>query len=869
MITKKFQLKNGMKVLFQQSHKSPVVSVQVWVRTGSADEAKGEEGISHFIEHLVFKGTRKFKVGEIAAQIEGAGGELNAYTSFDQTVFYVTMSKHFVDVGIESLAEMMGFPLFDPTEIDNEREVVVEEIKRGEDSLGRKASQLLFSTLYQKHPYGVPVIGFEKNVRGWKAKKIVEYYQSRYSPQNMFLVVAGDFQSDVMKEKVTKAFGEFKAYKFKKVVRKKEPAQKNIRIEVEKSKFEQSICYIGWKTPDVRHKDMPALDVLSMIMGQGDSSRLVHKLRIEDAIVNSIGASVFSSQDPGFLGISMGYNKEKLPMALSKVTEVICDVLAGKIESVEIKKAITNIESENLYGVETVDGLSRKIGDAEFLMHDPHAFEKYLRDVKKVTAKDLHRVAKKYIKTDVLSVIALTNDEAKKSKEHLKKWVKDFKIAVKKTKTSKLSTKKISTGKLVKKSGNKEVKTTVHQLKNGVRILMRPSFETQVISAKVAMLGGGRREAVEHIGISELTSRAWSGGTKTKTEQEIYHQTESLAAGISPLAGRNSIGLGLDCITPFESQARDLFLDILMNPIFPNEVIERERGVQIEQIRTRTDNPAQICVRQFMEMMFGEHPYGRDQMGSEKTLSKIDSAIMTDFWKQHLVTKNMTFMLVGAFDQKKWIEAIEDATNKIDWGTAFKDKMELNYPKKNLVKFHEVKKEQSHLVYGFPGLKLSDEERYTLQIMQSILAGQGGRLFIELRDKNSLAYSVSPVKLEGIDGGYFGAYIGCSPDKVEKALSMMKIEFAKLCNKKVSDSELDRARRYLIGRHDIDLQRAGSVGASILYDDIYGIPYDETFNLSKKYAQITAEKIQAVAQKIFKGTEVISLVGPSNPFKQT
>src|SRR6476660_4484012 len=124
---KKYQLKNGMNVLLAESHKSPVLSIQMWVRTGSADEAKGEEGISHFIEHLVFKGTRKFKVGEIASMIEGAGGELNAYTSFDQTVFYVTISKHFVETGLEALAEMMGFPKFDPTEIDNEREVVVEE----------------------------------------------------------------------------------------------------------------------------------------------------------------------------------------------------------------------------------------------------------------------------------------------------------------------------------------------------------------------------------------------------------------------------------------------------------------------------------------------------------------------------------------------------------------------------------------------------------------------------------------------------------------------------------------------------------------------------------------------------------------------
>src|SRR6185437_5049361 len=150
---KKFQLKNGLNVLLVESHKSPVLSIQMWVKTGSADEKKGEEGISHFIEHLVFKGTEKFGVGEIAALVEGSGGELNAYTSFDQTVFYVTISKAFVETGLEVISEMMGFPEFDPAEIDNEREVVVEEIKRGNDSLGRRSSQLLFSANFKKHPY--------------------------------------------------------------------------------------------------------------------------------------------------------------------------------------------------------------------------------------------------------------------------------------------------------------------------------------------------------------------------------------------------------------------------------------------------------------------------------------------------------------------------------------------------------------------------------------------------------------------------------------------------------------------------------------------------------------------------------------------
>ncbi len=162
---KKYQLKNGMKVIVKPSSKSPVVSLQVWVNTGSADEPPKWAGISHFIEHLVFKGTTHYGPGEIASVLEGCGGELNAYTSFDQTVFYVNLSKEFSSTGLNCLYEMMTQPLFDSKEVDAEREVVIEEIKRGLDSPHRQASQMLFSTCYPQHQYGRPVIGFEEIIR--------------------------------------------------------------------------------------------------------------------------------------------------------------------------------------------------------------------------------------------------------------------------------------------------------------------------------------------------------------------------------------------------------------------------------------------------------------------------------------------------------------------------------------------------------------------------------------------------------------------------------------------------------------------------------------------------------------------------------
>ncbi|PIS10583.1 MAG: insulinase family protein [Bdellovibrio sp. CG10_big_fil_rev_8_21_14_0_10_47_8] len=869
-MVKKYQLKNGMKVLLQESHKSPVVSVQVWVRTGSADEAKGEEGISHFIEHLVFKGTRKFKVGEIASVIEGSGGELNAYTSFDQTVFYVTISKNFLETGLQALAEMMGFPLFDPVEIDNEREVVVEEIKRGQDSLGSRASHLLFSTVYKKHPYGIPVIGYEKNVRKWKAKKIVDYYHSRYSPQNMFLVISGDIDSQSIKPSVEKHFGEFKPYKIKKVRRKKEPAQKTNRIQVEKSEFEQCVSYLAWRSPDISHVDVPALDVLAVVLGQGDSSKLVHKMRIEEPLVNSVGASAFSSQDPGFFAVSMSYNKENLAEASNKMTDVLMDVFRGDVQESEVRKAIVNLESENDYAMETVDGLSRKTGDAEFLFEDPKYNEKYIQQIKKVTAQDVHRVAKKYLKTTGITITSITNDNPKAVKKIWTEWAKNFQRRAKATKALPLSKKKLITAKRQSGGAKKSENTTqVIELKNGVRLLARPCHDTQVLSVKIAALGGGRAESSDRSGMTELLSRVWTGGTKNRTEQEIYAQIDSIAAGIQPSAGRNSMGMGLDALALFEKEAQELFFDVLLEPVFSEEVVDRERKIQLENLRTRNDNPAQIAIRQLMKNLFSQHPYGRDLMGDEKTLANIHSTDISRFWNDLMVRKNMTVMLSGNVDLDSWVEQFEKRLIVRPVGQKFSQQFPVHFPQKKSVHYTMVKKEQSHLVVAYPGLRITDKDRFTLQIIQSILAGQGGRLFIELRDKNSLAYSVSPLRMEGIEAGYFGAYIGCSPEKVGKAFEMMNQEFQKLCEKKVDVNELTRAQRYLVGRHDIDLQRVSSIAASILYDDIYGIPFDESFHLDKKYFAVTPEDVQRVAQNIFNAVPVISLAGPTNPLSGT
>lgn len=859
----KYQLKNKMKVLFVQSKKSPVISVQMWVRTGSADEKKSEEGISHFIEHLVFKGTEKFKVGEIANLVEASGGELNAYTSFDQTVFYVTISKSFSDVALDVVSQMMGYPTFIPGEIDSEREVVCEEIKMGQDSPGRRSSQLMFSSAFKRHPYGLPVIGYEKNVRSWSAKKIKQYYQSRYVPSNMFLVVSGDFEIPEMKEKVQKYFAGFEAFKLKKVKRLTEPKQKKFQFKSEKYQLQDQHLHLTFKAPNVKNKDVPALDILAMVLGQGDSSLLVKKLRLEQPLVNSISAFNYNPQDIGLFAISAHYQEEKFTEVAEEIFKQIAYIQNNPPSWDEIKRARVSISSEQFYSVETVDGLANKAGTLEFYLDDADGHKKYLAAINKLEPKDIQKIAKKYLKLDQLSASYLGATDKNVSEKKLKALPALWKNTVVAAKPVAAKDKKISIPRLLPTTKKTNIDSPVEKimLKSGIKILFKQVDDIPTVSSKFVFRGGARLETPDTMGLSDLATRSWLSGTETRNEAQLLKSIEELAMGLSPFTGKNTFGFSVDYLTAFEDKALELSLQAMTESPFSSEVIEREKQVMAQQIKSKEDHPSSLCVRQFMKTMFGSHPLAYEGSGTLKTLENINRPEILKLKEQILSPKNLTIAVVGDFNKKSWLKKIEELEKNLNTNAEIPGPHILPALHENRSAFLEKDKEQSHVIIGWRGLSITDPDRFALQAIQAILAGQGGRLFFELRDKSSLAYSVSPLKMESLETGYFGGYIACSPEKVEKAIEMFQVEFQKLVNEKVGTEELDRAKRYLIGQHDIGLQRKSALCNLLVFDEVYGNDYLQSLHVAKEYAKVTPEKLQQLAQSLFTKPHVVSIVG--------
>ncbi len=867
----KYKLKNGLTVLLAPTPRAPVVSCQMWVRNGSADEKKGEEGISHFIEHLLFKSTEDFKVGEIANLVESTGGELNAYTSFDQTVFYITLSKQFQKTALHCISQMMGFPQFIQDEVDREREVVVEEIKRGQDQMSRLAGELLFKSSYKSHPYGTPVIGFEKNVRSWSVKKIRSFYESRYVPKNMFLMISGDFEKSEMKSLVQNYFSPMPDFKVRKSSRPKEPVQTKPRTLVQSAPFEQNISYLSWKIPSIKHKDLAALDVFSLLLGQGDSSLLVRKLRLEELLVQSVGASTFAQMDSGLFLVSMSYTLKQFPQALEKLLSCLNHALTMPFSAQQIEKAILNIESEDSFSLETVDGFSRKFGSLEFYFHDLKAQDKYLKEVRALTPEKIQKVALKYLNPKTINFATVFSQQETAPtgqatpKELVQQWIKNFEKQFKKLKIQKVLDRKVRPLKLPKTLPSAQTpKIEKIKISDDIYLWTRKASDTSVFSLRVGALGGSRLESDREKGLFELLNKTWLCGTPNRSESQLSEELESMALGLGPTAGKNSLALGLTALKPFEKKASEIFFDVFLNPDFKTECVEREKQNQIQQIKVQKDQASRVAIDNFLKTLFQSHPYAFSPLGTEASVAGLKRDSLLRIWDQTISQKTIHLTMCGNFEIDFWAAEMKAQFSKLP---KFAPK-EIYFPKPSLSKseiiFETSEKEQAHVVYGTFGFTIHDDEKYTLHVLESVLSGMGGRLFMELREKESLAYTVSPLRMEGIDQGYFGAYIGCSPEKVGKSLDLMKKEFEKLVKFSVDQEELGRAKRYLIGRYDIDLQRTASWTNSIFYNVIYGLPADETAHIVEKYQAVTSEKVKALAQKIFSQYFVTSVVGPKD-----
>jgi zinc protease len=397
-----FALDNGLKVLLLEDHKSPVVTFQVWYRVGSRNEKDGKSGLSHFLEHMMFKGTKTVQPEEYSRIIAKNGGRSNAFTTSDVTVYYATMSRDKIGIEIELEADRMVNALLGETYFEPEKKVIQEERRlRTEDKPVSALGEVAGAVAYMVHPYRRPVIGWMEDIQNLTRQDLVDHYKLYYAPNNAFIVMTGDFSAAEMLPKIKAAFGNIPRGSEPPKVRAEELPQKGERRVILKKEAELPFALMYYHTPNLKSPDNYALDVLSVVLAGGRSSRLYHDLVYQKRLARSVGADYNGlSIDPSVFSVTAQLMPGKDPAEIERGIDNLLEPLKSDlISDRELQKAKNQIESAFVYGQDSIFGQAMKIGYYE-AVGDWRLMDGYLDGIRKVTRQDIQRVAQEYLDRD-------------------------------------------------------------------------------------------------------------------------------------------------------------------------------------------------------------------------------------------------------------------------------------------------------------------------------------------------------------------------------------------------------------------------------------------------------------------------------------
>ncbi len=821
---KRSVLDNGMVVLLKENHFSPVAAIQIWVKTGAIteDEYAGS-GISHFVEHMLFKGTAKRKVGDIPNAIRDAGGTINAYTSYEETVFHTIVTAKYFDTGLDVLSDAVMNSNFPPEEFNKEKDVILKEINMNKDDPGRLIYRLFWNTAFNVNPYRHPVIGYRDIFAKLTRDDIIKYFQGKYTPDNMVLVITGDFNASTAMEKIKEIFKDFTRNRISNTYIPQEPSQLGKRELIIEKDINVTHMLMGYHGPSIYEKDLFAMDVLSNILGEGRSSRLFKELKEKKQLVYSIYAFSYTPKYPGIFGFNCTLDKKNIDKVQKEIIMEIKKIRDTGVTQEELKKSVNQVLSSSIFGQQTVESQARTIGSNE-MINSINFSKEYFKGISNVTEADIKQVIDRYLTPENLTITAIIPKQEKALD---------------------------STKNIIIPQEKKEFKLRKTTISNGIRVLTKENHNLPIVNVRVVFEGGVRYENEKNNGINNFLQTIIKKGTASYSGEDLNNIIESMGASLETYSGDNSFGLNLSVMKKDFDKGLKLLSSVITEPTFPQEEIEKERKNILMAIRTREDNVFNAGSRLFKKTMFTEHPYRFSSLGEEESIKLITREDISQFYKSMCTTDNMVIAVYGDINSENAVEKIDNIFG--NFGGLKKKTVEIKQEPEQ-VNIKKVEKEkadinQAIVFLGFRGVNIKNEDRYIFDVISGLYGDQGGRLYTEIREKEGLAYFVGAYSMLGLDPGAYIFYVGTIPEKVELSIKIILKEIEQLKKELISSEELTRIKRNLIGEHAISLQTNESQAFGDALNELYGLGYTESDYYEEKINKITNEDIQRVANQ--------------------
>ena len=815
-------LPNGFTVLVEPDHSAPVASVQVWVQSGSIHEGSWlGAGLSHLLEHMIFKGTEKRGPNEIARAVQEAGGYVNAYTSFDRTVYWIDVPADGAATAMELLADATLHSTLPAEEFAKEQEVIRREFAMGFDDPNRMSTELMLSTAFTASPYRHPIIGHLDVFNRLTREDLVAYYRARYTPENMFLVVTGDVDPAQVFADAEQWFGSVPRQAQPPLFIPREPPQLGRREAHEEFETELTRCSIVWHIPPVTHPDTAPLDVLATVLGGGRSTPLHLELREKKNLVHHISSYSYMAGEMGLFGIDFLCEPAKRAEAEQAVRGIVERYRTQSASPAEVAKARKSILADQLNNLSTARGRASDIGGSWLLARNPDLGSEYLEQVGRVEASDLQRVARRYLGESESTVTSLNPKGS---------------LARAFATTPAAGARKI--GKFT--------------LPSGLRVLVCDDHKLPLVNLVAVFRGGLLAETPATNGVTALAARTLIKGTSRRNAEQLNDEIEAVGGQIRADSGNNSFSVSIEVMKPDLHLGMDILSDVLMHATFPAEEIAREKEDQIASIKAEEEQITTVARHAMRRAVFGDHPYGLRSNGTEESVHALTREQLLAFREECVTAKNGVLAIFGAVSVDEVRAMAEKMFGGLREGSLLMTDPPVAPALNEAVEVvaHEPK-QQAVLMAGFRGADALSPDRVALELIDTASSDMASRFFHRIREELGLAYFVGASQMMGFAPGIFTFYLGTDPAKVDLVRKNFDEEISALAAEGLTESELVRAKKKLIGSEAIRNQSLESFAHVVAVDELYGLGAEHHAQRAAEINAVTLDQVRDVARRYF------------------
>ena len=841
-------LPNGLTVLVKEVRNAPVVSFSVWYRAGSRNEHTGITGVSHLLEHMLFKGTKQYRLGEISRTLFLNGASFNASTYYDWTNYYATIASDRLDLAMRIEADRMVNSRIDKADLDSEMSVVRSELEGGENSPGRLLWQAVVSAAFQAHPYRWPVIGWRSDVENVSRDAMYQYYRTHYGPGNAVAVVVGDVAAADALQLVRKHFGSIKPIAKPPEVHTTEPPQRGERRVTVRRSGSLPMVLVAWKAPAARHPDTYALDVLAGVLGEGRTSRLYQAL-VEKGVASRVDAGSPSLRDPFLFHVSatarQGVTAERLETALLEEVE---RVAAAPITDEELARAQRRAEADFVFQTNSVTAQARQLGYWA-MIGDWRYLTTYLDQIRALKTADIQAVARRTFSVDTRTVGHFVPADGGGSAPPPPRETSarvdrpqrgDRPIPLPRPSAAKAPSRQVSR----------------FTLSNGTSVIVQESRATPTFALRASLAAGGLVEPRGKHGVAGLTASMLSRGTERRSALEFATALEDVGASLG--AGSDALVTTVtgSALTRDFDLVMDLLAEMLRQPSFPAADLERLKGEILAGIAQAKTNPDRVADRAFERIVFPEgHPLRPHTFEQRETaIAAFTRDDLVAFHRRQYGPDRMIVVVVGDVTADRVREALEKRFGDWPRNPGAQQTVLPDLPVQATPASAEIPipdKSQTSIVWGHSGgLRRNDPDFYAAQVMSLVLGGGSltSRLSTAIRDDQGLAYSVFGYFDASLYPGPFRVVLGTNPTNARKAVAALESEILRIRRDGVTPREVDEAVAYLTGRFPLRLETSAGVAEILWGMEFFNLGNDYIDRYPGYYRAVTVQQVNDTAR---------------------